>query len=361
MIVAAAMVTPVTSLAAEIIDCPLRDAPYSVELPFIDILNNPQAKAIAESKLPGISGLPEMMTRTEVPSFGTIMSLRNIAGMLRAPGETVEAIDAELAKLEVTDADRMSRCKRYDADLQKLPVADAKARLLVFTKINGFDHGPSVTAATEAIRKIAEQQGWAVTVSNNGGIFTPAILQQFDAVIWNNVSGDALTLSQRKAFEDYINGGGGYVGIHGSGGDTLYLWDWYANTLLGARFIGHPADPQFQDARINVEATSSGIGKSLMPGWNMEDEWYSFRESPRLNGADVIATLDESTYVPVGYSGQDLRMGEDHPIVWSRCIGAGRAFYSAIGHRPEVYQDANNLSLIQQALTWATTDGVCAR
>jgi len=157
-----------------------------------------------------------------------------------------------------------------------------------------------------------------------------------------------------RAFEDYINNGGGYVGIHGSAGDFIYFWDWYVDTLIGARFIGHAMDPQFQDARVNIETNSSGIGKGLGSGWTMNDEWYSFKASPRDSGATVIATLDESTYSPVGRGGQDVRMGDDHPIAWSRCLGKGRAFYSGIGHRPEVYSEPNHLQLLQDAILWTT-------
>jgi type 1 glutamine amidotransferase len=166
-----------------------------------------------------------------------------------------------------------------------------------------------------------------------------------------------LTVSQQKAFEDYINNGGGFLGIHGAGGDFLYLWDWYADTLLGARFIGHPMEPQFQDADIHVEDHAGKIGADLRPGWTMKDEWYSFAANPRKSGAQVVATLDETTYSPEGRGGQNLRMGEDHPIVWTRCIGKGRSLYTAIGHRPEVYHIPENLVLLRDGLRWAAGQG----
>ena len=51
--------------------------------------------------------------------------------------------------------------------------------------------------------------------------------------------------------------------------------------------------------------------------------------------------------------GQNLRMGADHPIAWSRCVGRGRMFYSAIGHRPERYGDALYVQMLEQAVGWA--------
>ncbi len=353
----------VTGLAAQagteaIIDCPLRDVSYSVELPLMEILLKPEATAVVNRNMGGIlDKLPPQFASKTAPSLSAILKLTSIAAMSGIPEQALEKVDAELRALSVNDTDRRARCARYDNEVPSFDLPKDKTHVLVFHKINGFDHGPSVSAATHAIQSLGEQMGWTVAVTDKGGAMNPKTLAQFDAVIWNNNSGDVLTFSQRKAFEDYINKGGGYLGIHGAGGDFLYLWDWYADTLLGARFIGHPSDPQFQNAEILLEENTSGIGSSLKPGWTMKGEWYSFRESPRKSGAAVIATLDESTYLPEGRGGQNLRMGDDHPIVWQRCVGKGRAFYTAIGHRPEAYHIPENLTLLREAMYWTAGKG----
>lgn len=337
----------------QLLDCPLRDAPFSIDSPLVDLLLSPAATALLEEALPGmLENMPPHMSRTEAPTFAAIVSARTLGRMARLPAQNLEALDEKLSGLEVTDTDRVARCARYDNEAPTFEPSEAETRVLVFHKINGFDHGPSVTAATHAIQALGEQLGWDVVVTDKGGAFNPDTLSAFDAVIWNNVSGDVLTLSQRAAFEDYINGGGGFLGIHGSGGDSVHFWEWYVDTLIGARFIGHPTDPKLQVAQIGVEEHPDGIGEALLPGWSMSDEWYSFAGNPRDGGAQVIATLDESTYQPVGRGGQDLRMGEDHPIAWSRCVGEGRALYTAIGHRPEVYHIPENLLLLRDALAW---------
>jgi type 1 glutamine amidotransferase len=353
----ALLCAPVLSAQAEkALDCPLRDAPFSVDMPLLDLLLSEQAMAAADAVVPGLSGhLPASRFSTQPPTMAAIMTLRQVAGMGMAKPAQVEAIEQALADVPVTDADRRARCARYDADSEPMAVPDAAVNILVFTKINGFDHGPSVTAATEAVRKIAQDKQWGVVVTDNGGAFTPDNLAQFDAVVWNNNSGDVLTLSQRAAFEAFIASGGAYVGLHGAGGDSIYLWDWYVDTLLGARFIGHPMNPQFQDAALHIEQHPGNIGAALAPGWTMNDEWYSFRDSPREAGANVVATLDESTYEQNGFGGQDLRMGADHPIVWTRQVGKGRAFYSAVGHRPEVYADERYMALLADGLGWAVS------
>ena len=263
----------------------------------MDILQNPSAVSIANSHMGGtLDKLPATFASTEAPSFSAIITLQTIASMAQIPKDLLGPVDKELAALPITEADRIARCARYDVDVSVFQIPEGKPRLLLFEKMTGFRDGPSVEAATAALKALAARNGWALVVTDKGGAIAPAVLQQFDAVIWNNVSGDVLTLAQRTAFKDYIENGGGYVGIHGSAGDPVYWWDWYADELIGARFIGHPRDPQFQDARISVEETQSGIGRGLPEKWVLNDEWYSFKTSPRGAGATVIATLDESSY-----------------------------------------------------------------
>lgn len=57
----------------------------------------------------------------------------------------------------------------------------------------------------------------------------------------------------------------------------------------------------------------------------------NFTVNPR-GKVHVIATLDEKSF----HGGT---MGEDHPIVWSRQIGQGRLWYTALGHTEASYTE----------------------
>lgn len=353
----AAAISPAMARAPGLIDCPLRDAPFSLDSPLIDLLLSDAAKAVIEERKPGIlATIPPFFAGTKAPTFSAILQGRAVLGLV--PGTQagdLDALDAALRALPVTMQDKIARCARYDDERPRFALGKGKPRVLLFEKMTGFRDTPSVLAANAAFRGLAERHGWALAVTDKGGAMHPSVLKQFDVVIWNNVSGDVLTLSQRAAFRAFIERGGGFVGIHGSAGDPAYFWDWYPDKLIGARFIGHPSEPQFQDARIVIEPHPGGIGSDLAPGWTMNDEWYSFAESPRLTGAQIIATLDEDSYKPGinRFGNVSLAMGKDHPIAWTRCVGKGRSFYSAIGHRPETYADPKHLELLKQAVGWA--------
>ena len=353
----ASLALPAHARSPKVLDCPLRDAPFSVDSPLIDLLLSDAAKSVIDRQVPGlIQKIPPFLSGTTAPTFSAILQGRSLLVLLPdLKSFDAEPLDKALRALPVTAADKLARCARYDNDRPSFKLAKGKPRVLLFEKMTGFRDTPSVEAAKAAFKQLASRNGWALAVTDKGGAMHPAVLKQFDVVVWNNVSGDVLTLSQRKAFRAFVENGGGYVGIHGSAGDPVYFWDWYPDTLGGARFVGHPTEPQFQDAQIVLEPTASGIGNDLGEGWVMNDEWYSFAKSARLNGAQVVATLTEDTYKPGmnRFGNVPLAMGRDHPIAWTRCVGSGRSFYSAIGHRPETYSDERHLKLLEQAVAWA--------
>lgn len=342
--------------AAAATDCPLRDRPFSVDSPLLDVLLSAEARRVVDREVPTLlAALPERLRKLDTPAFAAILTLRMAVTSQNLDVELLDKLDRALRAEKVTAADKASRCARYDDDpIAHLPEPGRPA-ILVFQRINGFRDAPSVDAGERALRAIAARRGWRMVVTDRGGAMTAKTLDHFDAVVWNNVSGDVLTVRQRAAFRHYIERGGGFVGIHGAGGDLAYFWDWYADDLIGTRFKAHPTAPSFQDARIKVDRPGNTITRGIDGSWVMNDEWYSFFSNPRATGSNILLTLDETTYSPKG-AGTDISMG-DHPIAWTRCLGDGRAFYTAIGHRPETYADSNNARFLEQAIAWAAGKG----
>jgi len=240
----------------------------------------------------------------------------------------------------------------YETVPPELPAQLNEPAILVFSKTNGFREDDAIKAANAALATIAKSRGWSTFFTENGAVFNPATLSRFKATVWNNTSGDILTPEQKLAFQAYIENGGGFVGIHGAGGDPHYEWRWYVETLIGAQFKGHPLNPQFQKATVHIEDPDDPATRDLGKEWTRVDEWYSFEKSPRGNGVKVLATLDESTYSPK-MLWKDVGMGRDHPIVWKHCVGKGRVFYSALGHSASTYREPLHLKELEGGIAWA--------
>ena len=73
-----------------------------------------------------------------------------------------------------------------------------------------------------------------MTATEDAAVFTEAGLAPYEAVVWLSTTGDVLNDAQQTAFEAYIDGGGGFAGVH-SASDTEYGWPFYGD-LVGAYF-----------------------------------------------------------------------------------------------------------------------------
>ena len=154
---------PGVAAAKPVTDCPLRDAPFSAQSPLIDILLNPQAKAILE-KTSGrsLDKAPPAFIGTKPPTFAAILTMRSAAMFTGLKPEAVPEIDAALRKLPVTAADKIARCERYDNDVPKFDPATGKPRVLLFEKITGFRDSPSGRCSACCVHRNGKAQ-WLVS------------------------------------------------------------------------------------------------------------------------------------------------------------------------------------------------------
>ncbi len=224
-----------------------------------------------------------------------------------------------------TSTGRLPRDRRLA--IEQLEARDLLAAfdVLVFSKTAGFRHS-SIAPGIAAIKGLGAAHDFSVVATEDANAFTPANLANFESVVFLNTTGDILNATQQTAFEQYIQGGGGWVGVHAAA-DTEYGWAWYGE-LLGAYFQGHPA---IQQATIVVADQVHPSTDDLPERWVRTDEWYNFQTNPRGN-VHVLATLDESTYA----GGAD---GFDHPIAWYHDYDGGRAWYTGLGHTDASYSD----------------------
>lgn len=225
-----------------------------------------------------------------------------------------------------------------DAAAPRPAVATAPPAILVFTRTRGWRHD-SIPQAVETLRALAAQAGLAVVHSEDPGLFEDATLARFDAVVFANTTGEVLDATQQAAFQRYIAGGGGFMGVH-SAADTHKQWPWYGD-LVGAWFKNHP--PGLQTAPVRFE---SGRGPGGLQRWQVTDELYNYRRNPRP-AVEVIATVDES-----GYAGGT--MGSDHPIAWCHAAAGSRAWYTGLGHDPALYADPVFREHLLRGLRYAT-------
>src|SRR3954454_7582220 len=148
--------------------------------------------------------------------------------------------------------------------------AQKQFKVLMVTTTRGWHH-ESVHAGVLAIQQLATRNFFDAVLWEDPNGFTDKYLQQFQAVIFLNTTGDIFDTAQQKVMERFIQSGKGFVGIH-SASDTEYDWDWYTK-LVGRMFYIHPV---VQTARVNILDTSFPGLQGFNGNKLWTDEWYEF-------------------------------------------------------------------------------------
>ena len=223
---------------------------------------------------------------------------------------------------------------------------DKKINVLVFSKTAGYRHA-SISSGLKMMSEMAQDRKWIVTATENAELFTPEFLKNFDVVVFLNPTQDVLNDAQQKVFEDFMNTGKGFVGIHAAA-DCEYDWEYYGK-LNGAYFKTHPA---CQMGTVIFENTDhpTMVPFKGMTNYRTVDEWYAFKANPRAV-VHVLARLDE-TSLDEATEKEDKWKMVDHPLIWYQEIGNSRSFYTVFGHTPEAFLDPKIREHIACAVDW---------
>jgi type 1 glutamine amidotransferase len=208
-----------------------------------------------------------------------------------------------------------------------------------------FAH-PSRVHAGEVIAALGQSSGaFTATVTEDLGQLSPANLATYDAVIFFTAGNLPIGDIEKNALLQFVSSGKGFIGVH-SATDTFYDWPAYGD-MIGAYFENHPWD---QAATIRVEDQTHRSTRHLGAAFTITDELYQVRNWSRAN-VHVLLSLDLTSVPPGG-----TRADSDYALAWTKSYGAGRVFYSALGHHPEVWDDPRFQQHILGGIRWALGD-----
>lgn len=222
----------------------------------------------------------------------------------------------------------------------------AAKRLLIVTVTAGFHH-ESIPRAVAVLATLARQNG-GVTVSfcrtadDVKTMLSADGLRAVDGVFFANTTGD-LGLPDVAGFLSWIRAGHPFLATH-SATDTYHNEPAYLD-MIGAEFDTHGKQT---DVDIRVEDRTHPATAPLPAPWRVFDEIYEFRTNPRRS-VHVLLSLDRHPHDGHPAAG---RPG-DFPLAWTRTYGAGKIFYTALGHRNEVWDDTRFQAHLAGALAWA--------
>jgi type 1 glutamine amidotransferase len=257
----------------------------------------------------------------------------------------------------------------------------APKKLLVITESRGFVHDVvrrpkdgSFCLVEKVLTELGKENGFeAVCSQQSRKAITAENLDGFDAVFFYTTGSLPLSDTQKADLIRFVRNGKGFAGAH-SATDTFYDWPEYGK-LIGGYFDGHP---WHQKVKVAVEDTKHPATKHLGESFEITDEIYQFRTPYSRKDLRVLMRLDPSVdrerliihgkfmtskdevelthkggKLSVRLNGKEFKNAEevlyegprgsrkdgDHALAWVREYGKGRVFYTALGHRPEVWKD----------------------
>ena len=159
-------------------------------------------------------------------------------------------------------------------------------------------------------------------------MLTPAALADVAAVVFANTTGN-VGVPDLDAFLGWIAAGRGFAGVH-SASDTYHDAPAYLE-MLGNEFATHGNQV---DVNAVVENGAHPAVAHLGARYAVFDEIYRFARNNR-GGVTPLLTLDRYPADGLEHAGEP----GDLPLAWARSYGAGRVFYTALGHREELWRD----------------------
>ncbi len=217
-------------------------------------------------------------------------------------------------------------------------------RILFLTHTAGYRHD-SIAASIEAMRNMAAETGkLEIVASEDLSLISEEGLREFAAVFFFTSGELDLSAEQKAALLAFVRNGNGFGGAH-CATDTFYTWPEYGE-MIGAYFNGHP---WVQEVALKVEEPSFPGMETLGGSFRIVEEVYQFREFGRER-VRVVLSLDTST-VDLNAPGV-ARTDGDFAIAWVEPYGAGRVFYSALGHFDWSWTNDEAKRMLTGAMLW---------
>jgi len=172
-------------------------------------------------------------------------------------------------------------------------------------------------------------------------------LNDFAAVVFYINGETDMTPKQKADLLSWIKSGKGFVGIH-TATSAGYYWPEYGD-MIGGYFDNHPWG--ITTARIRVEHPDFPGMQGYVANPLVYDEHYSYLPPYSRDKVDVLASIDTRS---VDMKNPEVhRKDGDFPVAWIKSYGAGRVFYSDLGHPDAAWDDPRMLNMYVGAIKWA--------
>lgn len=209
-------------------------------------------------------------------------------------------------------------------------------RALIFW--GGWDgHTPEQSAGMVA--EMLRRRGVEVTVAHGTAILATDPLDRFDLIV-PMITMSSIEKPELSALTAAVRAGAGLAGAHGMMCDAFRAETEY-QFMTGGQWVSHPGN--IIDYTVNISAADDPITAGIGDFAYRSEQYYMHVDPSN----QVLATTT--------FGGEHLAdvAGVVMPVIWKRHYGAGRVFYSALGHTADEFAVPQMAMLIERGLIWA--------
>jgi uncharacterized protein len=206
--------------------------------------------------------------------------------------------------------------------------------------VHGGWQGHEPLACVEIFAPFLRAQGFEVHISDSLDVYLIDELMRSLALIVPVWTQGVITAAQEAGLLDAVASGVGIAGWHGGMGDAFRDSVNY-QFMVGGQWVAHPGN--IIDYEVNITNHDDPVTAGLSD-FRMHSEQYYLHVDP---SNDVLATTT--------FSGEQAPWiaGTIMPVVWKRKWGAGRVFYSSLGHVASDFDVPEAQEIVQRGMLWA--------
>lgn len=188
------------------------------------------------------------------------------------------------------------------------------------------------------------------------------------AVVVSNYNGDEWSAETKKAFEDYVKNGGGFVAVHAADNpfpkwraynEMIAVGGWGGRNDASGPMLRWRDGKQVTDAKgghgthgkqfafvVETRDAEHPIMKGLPAKWlHAKDELYATLCGPAENATILATAQSDVTH-------------ENEPMLLVTTFGKGRCFHTTLGHSDESMKDVGFVVTLNRGAEWAATGKV---
>lgn len=256
-------------------------------------------------------------------------------------------------------------------------------KLLFLTHAGLYKH-PSLEPAEAAVTAWGTTAGFDVTTRQgykedasalDMSFLTPEYLASFDGLMLMTNGNLPFTDAQKASIVDFVRNGKALIGTHCA---TLTMYDYPAfGEVLGGYYLRSlvptAAIAKGKVAVLKVEDQTHPATRMLGATWPLNEEFYEFghavwdasRPTENLSAVGRLPILmpfsRDRVHVLLSLDTDRTDLSDlpnvakgDYPQAWTRTFGRGRTFYTALGHRDDIWaHDAVFRAHVTGGIRWA--------